>query len=92
MGTIESIRESANPYLQTIHLLRTIFDPRSNLTRDVSNQLNEHFQNDLFTTTIPRNIRLAEAPSYGLPVLYYDRTARGALTYLALAEEMLRKD
>lgn len=92
LGTIESIRESANPHLQTIRLLRTMFDPRSNLARDVSNQLNEHFQDDLFTTTIPRNIRLAEAPSYGLPALHYDKTSRGALAYLALAEEMLRKD
>jgi len=92
LGTIESIRESANPHLQTIRLLRTMFDPRSNLARDVSNQLSEHFQDDLFTTTIPRNIRLAEAPSHGLPILHYDKRSRGALAYLALAEEMLHKD
>lgn len=92
LGTIDSIRRSANPDLEIIRLLRTMYDPRSNLSRDVSNQLSQYFGDDLFNTSIPRNIRLAEAPSHGLPVLQYDKNSRGTLAYLALAAEMLRKD
>lgn len=92
MNTIKTIQERANPDLEVSGLLRTMYDPRSNLSRDVSRQLIEHFDDKVFNTSIPRNIRLAEAPSHGLPVLNYDRKSRGALAYLALAAEMIRKD
>jgi len=92
IDTIGSIQESANPKLELKGLLRTMFDPRSNLSRDVSNQLNHHFADKLYNTSIPRNIRLAEAPSHGMPVLKYDKNSRGTLAYLAFAAEMLRKD
>ncbi|MGB1008939.1 MAG: ParA family protein [Thiolinea sp.] len=92
INTIEEIAASANPRLEIMGLIRTMFDPRSNLSRDVSDQLQSYFKDKLYTTSIPRNIRLAEAPSHGLPVLSYDKNSRGALAYLALAAEMLRKD
>lgn len=92
IDTISSIQASANPELELKGLLRTMFDPRSNLARDVSSQLSHHFADKLYNTSIPRNIRLAEAPSHGLPVLKYDKHSRGTLAYLAFAAEMLRKD
>ncbi|MGH8497235.1 MAG: ParA family protein [Methylococcales bacterium] len=91
MNTMTNIRDTLNPGLQLEGLLRTMYDPRSKLTQDVSSQLLEYFNDRVFRTVIPRNIRLAEAPSHGLPVLYYDRDSRGALAYLALASEMTRK-
>lgn len=91
MNTIEEIKSTANPHLRITGLVRTMFDPRSNLSRDVSDQLQKFFKDKLYSTSIPRNIRLAEAPSHGLPVLAYDKNSRGALAYLALAAEMLRK-
>ncbi|SEP96357.1 chromosome partitioning protein [Ectothiorhodospira magna] len=90
--TIESIRESVNRDLHIHGVLRTMFDPRNNLTNDVSAQLIHHFGDKVYHTVIPRNIRLAEAPSHGLPVMDYDRSSRGAQAYLALAEEMLRRE
>jgi len=90
--TIETIKEAANPDLHICGLLRTMYDPRSNLSRDVSKELMAVFKDKVYNTAIPRNIRLAEAPSYGLPALMYDKTSRGALAYLALAAEVLRKD
>ncbi|MEE9325744.1 MAG: ParA family protein [Cocleimonas sp.] len=92
VGTIDTIRENSNPKLEIIGLLRTMYDPRNNLARDVSNQLSQYFENTLYNTSIPRNIRLAEAPSHGLPVLLYDRRSSGALAYLSLAAEVLRKE
>ncbi|MEZ5449325.1 MAG: ParA family protein [Thiolinea sp.] len=92
MNTLDEIRASANPRLQIMGLIRTMFDPRSNLARDVSDQLQSFFKDKLYNTSIPRNIRLAEAPSYGQPIISYDKNSRGALAYLALAAEMLRKD
>nr|PID33978.1 MAG: chromosome partitioning protein [Thiotrichales bacterium] len=91
MNTIEEIKSAANPRLCITGLVRTMFDPRSNLSRDVSEQLQNFFKDKLYSTSIPRNIRLAEAPSHGVPVLTYDKNSRGALAYLALAAEMLRK-
>ncbi len=91
LSTIEEIASSANPHLQITGLVRTMFDARSNLSRQVSEQLQEYFKDKLYSTSIPRNIRLAEAPSHGQPVLSYDKNSRGALAYLALASEMLRK-
>ncbi len=92
MQTIEQIRSNVNPDLRVEGLLRTMYDPRNNLANDVSDQLMDHFGERVYRTVIPRNIRLAEAPSHGMPVLLYDKTSRGALAYLALAGEMLRRE
>ena len=89
--TIERIRMSANQELKIEGLLRTMFDPRNNLANDVSAQLIAHFGDAVYRTIIPRNVTLAEAPSHGLPVLLYDKRSRGALAYLALAGEILRR-
>jgi chromosome partitioning protein len=92
VDTIEQIRQSANPDL-TIHgILRTMFDPRNNLANEVSAQLEEHFGDRVYRTVIPRNIRLAEAPSFGRPALFHDKYSRGALAYLALAGEINRRE
>ena len=92
MDTIEQVRSSVNPGLQVEGLLRTMFDTQNTLANDVSAQLIEHFGDRVYRTIVPRNVRLAEAPSYGLPALLYERTSRGALAYLALAGEMLRRE
>ena len=89
--TVRRIRETVNPDLRIEGILRTLYDPRSNLTSDVSGQLILHFKDRVYRTVIPRNIRLAEAPSHGAPALIYDRVSRGALAYLALAGEILRR-
>lgn len=89
--TIESIKKGANPKLQISGLLRTMFDPRNKLTTEVSAQLIEHFGNKVFHTVIPRNVRLAEAPSFGQNILEYDKFSKGAAAYLALASEVLSK-
>jgi chromosome partitioning protein len=89
--TIQQVSESINPELQVEGLLRTMFDPRNSLTRDVSRQLTEHFGDRVYNTVIPRNVRLAEAPSHGLPVLSYDEKSKGSLAYLALAGELVRR-
>ena len=92
VDTIEQLRDSANPGL-TIHgILRTMFDPRNNLANEVSSQLVQHFGDRVYRTVIPRNIRLAEAPSFGTPALYHDKYSRGALAYLALAGEINRRE
>jgi chromosome partitioning protein len=91
MDTLTRIRETVNPGLELEGLLRTMYDARNNLANEVSEQLKLHFGGRLYNTVIPRNVRLAEAPSHGLPVLLYDRTSRGALAYLTLAGEMLRR-
>ncbi|HUF71554.1 MAG TPA: ParA family protein [Gammaproteobacteria bacterium] len=92
VDTIEQIRDSANPSLQIHGILRTMFDPRNNLANEVSAQLEEHFGERVYRTVIPRNIRLAEAPSFGRPALYHDKYSRGALAYLALAGEINRRE
>ncbi len=92
LDTVEKIRSTLNFNLRIEGLLRTMFDPRNNLANDVSAQLVEHFGDRVYRTIVPRNVRLAEAPSHGLPVLHYDRRSQGALAYLALAGEMLRRD
>jgi chromosome partitioning protein len=92
MSTVKSIQDTVNPELHLEGILRTMYDDRSRLTKDVSEQLVEYFGDKVFRTCVPRNIRLAEAPSHGLPVLAYDKGSRGALAYLALAGEMLRKE
>lgn len=90
--TIASIKESLNPKLEIEGILRTMFDPRNRLAIEVSRQLLSHFSDKVYRTIIPRNVRLAEAPSHGMPVISYDRSSKGARAYLALAGEMLRRD
>jgi chromosome partitioning protein len=89
---VEQIRDSVNPDLEVFGILRTMYDPRINLSNEVSLQLIKHFDRKVFRTVIPRNIRLAEAPSFGRPVLLHDRSSRGAISYLALAGEILRRE
>jgi len=91
MNTIEQIQETVNPDLGIEGILRTMYDPRNSLTLDVSAQLSEHFGDKVYKAVIPRNVRLAEAPSYGMPALKYDRISKGAVAYLALAGEMVRR-
>ncbi len=92
LDTIEQIRVSVNPGIRVEGLLRTMYDPRNNLANDVSSELIEHFGDRVYRTVIPRNIRLAEAPSFGQPILQYDKNSRGSMAYLALAGEVLRRD
>jgi chromosome partitioning protein len=89
--TIKQVRARLNPQLQIEGLLRTMYDPRNTLALQVSAQLQQHFGDKLYRTVIPRNVRLAEAPSHGVPVLGLDRGSKGAQAYLALAGEMLNR-
>jgi chromosome partitioning protein len=91
LDTVEGIRTSVNPRLQIEGLLRTMYDARNSLSRDVSRQLIQYFGDKVYRTVVPRNVRLAEAPSYGLPVTLYDRGSRGSLAYQALASEMQKR-
>ncbi len=90
LDTIRQVQAKINPALVIEGLLRTMYDGRNRLTVDVSAQLMQHFPGKVYNTVIPRNVRLAEAPSHGLPVLQYDQKSQGAVAYLALAGEMLR--
>ncbi len=89
VNTIRMARANLNPVLEIEGLLRTMFDPRNTLAQQVSDQLLQHFGNKVYRTIIPRNVRLAEAPSYGVPVLYHDNLSKGAQAYLALADELI---
>jgi len=91
LETIDQIRGSVNPKLKIEGLLRTMYDGRNRLANEVAGQLLTHFGKQVFNTVVPRNVRLAEAPSYGLPALQYDKSSLGARAYLALAGEMLRR-
>ncbi|MDG2072876.1 MAG: ParA family protein [Pseudomonadales bacterium] len=91
VDTISRITGKLNPALHIGGIVRTMFDPRNSLTKEVSNDLMHHFGDTVFHTVIPRNVRLAEAPSYGVPILYYDKQSRGARAYLALAGELVRR-
>lgn len=91
LSTVERLRQSANPKLHLEGLLRTMYDGRNRLTQEISDQLSQVLGDKLFQTVIPRNVRLAEAPSHGLPVLIYDNRSQGAAAHLALAGEMLRR-
>ncbi|TDU23259.1 chromosome segregation ATPase [Panacagrimonas perspica] len=91
VDTVAKIRRVINPKLEIEGLLRTMFDPRNNLANDVSAQLLLHFPDKVYQTVIPRNVRLAEAPSHGLPVMVYDPQSSGARAYLSLAGELLRR-
>jgi chromosome partitioning protein len=91
VDTIQKIKRVINPKLEIEGLLRTMFDPRNNLSNEVSAQLLQHFGDKVYRTLVPRNVRLAEAPSHGLPVIGYDPSSSGAKAYLALAGELLRR-
>jgi chromosome partitioning protein len=91
LDTIEKVRKSTNPGLRIEGLVRTMFDPRNRLANDVSAQIIEHFGAAVFETLIPRNVRLAEAPSYGLPIIHYDDGSRGAQSYRELAKEVRKR-
>ena len=91
VGVIEGLCARSNPDLEISGIIRTMYDGRTRLARDVSEQLQKHFPDELFRTIIPRNVRLAEAPGFGLPVLQHDRLSSGALAYVALSGEMIRR-
>ncbi len=91
LSTIEQITSHSNPHLTIAGILRTMYDPRSSLTIEVSDQLKDFFGEKLYQACIPRNVRLAEAPSFGQPALIYDRQSKGAIAYLALAGEFVRR-
>lgn len=90
-NTINHINQSLNPNLQIRGVVRTIYDPRNTLTNDVSAELVAHFGDKVFDTVIPRNIRLAEAPAHGLPILFYEKSSKGAIAYLNLAAEVVKQ-
>lgn len=92
LQTIESVHDVVNRNLHVEGVLRTMHDPRNRLSGEVSNQLIEHFGDAVYKTIIPRNVRLAEAPSHGLPITKYDSSAAGAVAYRALAREILGRD
>ena len=89
--TIRKVRAHLNPALEIEGLLRTMYDPRNTLSQQVSDQLQKHFGDKVYRTIIPRNVRLAEAPSHGIPAVHFDKTSKGALAYLSLADEILRQ-
>ena len=91
LETIDGVRDAVNPELEIEGLLRTMYDGRNNLGVEVSAQLIEHFGDQVFRTIVPRNVRLAEAPSHGVSIVGYDKSSRGALAYLALAGEIIRR-
>jgi len=91
VNSIQRIGQLLNPSLKIEGLLRTMYDPRISLTNEVSAQLKAHFGDQLYDAVIPRNVRLAEAPSFGMPALVYDKQSRGAVAYLALAGELVRR-
>jgi chromosome partitioning protein len=91
VSTLERVRRGLNPDLRIAGVLLTMFDERTNLARDVVREIREHFAGKVYDTVVPRNVRLAEAPSHGIPVLEYDIKSRGAQAYLELAQEVLRR-
>lgn len=91
LNTIRRVAETVNKELEIEGILRTMYDPRNSLTNEVSSQLHDHFESLVYRTVIPRNVRLAEAPSYGLPAMYHDRYSRGARAYMALAGEFVKR-
>jgi chromosome partitioning protein len=91
VATVKKVRAHLNATLEIEGLLRTMYDPRNTLAQQVSAQLLQHFGDKVYRTVIPRNVRLAEAPSHGVPVLSFDKSSKGAQAYLALAGEMLNR-
>jgi chromosome partitioning protein len=92
VGTIKRVRANLNPALEIAGLLRTMYDPRNTLSQQVSQQLEAHFGDKVYRTVVPRNVRLAEAPSYGVPAVVWDATSKGALAYTALGAEVLERE
>lgn len=91
IDTVNKLAAAVNPDLKIEGILRTMYDPRNRLANDVSEQLKQHFGDKVYRAVIPRNVRLAEAPSFGTPVMYYDKSSTGSKAYLALAGEILRR-
>ena len=91
VATIKRVRSNLNPQLEIAGLLRTMYDPRNTLSQQVSQQLEEHFGDKVYRTLVPRNVRLAEAPSYGVPAVLWDASSKGAQAYFALATEILAR-
>lgn len=92
IDTVGKLAAVVNPALKVEGILRTMYDPRNRLASDVSEQLKQHFGDTVYRTVIPRNVRLAEAPSFGAPAMYYDKSSNGAKAYLALAGEIIRRE
>ncbi len=92
VGTIKRVRANLNPALDIAGLLRTMYDPRNTLSQQVSSELEAHFGDKVFRTLVPRNVRLAEAPSYGVPAVLWDPSSKGAQAYIALAGELLERE
>ncbi|HOP39554.1 MAG TPA: ParA family protein, partial [Geobacteraceae bacterium] len=92
LKTIRLVKKGLNPFLAIEGILLTMFDGRNNLSRQVSDEIRQHFGKTTFKTVIPRNVRLSEAPSHGKPILLYDITSRGAASYLELAKEIIERE
>ena len=92
LDTVKAVRQRLNPALEIEGLLRTMYDVRNNLGNEVSAQLTQHFGDKVLRSIIPRNVRLAEAPSHGQPIHLYDRSSRGAIAYIGLAGEIIRRE
>ncbi|TDR20614.1 ParA family protein [Marinicella litoralis] len=92
LDTIERVKQTVNPELEIEGLLRTMFDGRNNLANDVAAQISEHFGSKVFMTVVPRNVKVAEAPSFGQSAIEYDQLSRGAVAYKGLASELLRRN
>ena len=92
VGTLRKVKANLNPAIEIEALVRTMYDPRSSLTTQVSDEIKKHFGDKVFDTVIPRNIRIAEAPSYGKPVILHDPTSKGALAHFAFAKELLARE
>jgi len=92
LHTIKLIQKMVNPQLTIEGILLTMYDARGNLSKDVAEEIRQHFPDQVFEAVIPRNVRLAEAPSHGKPIIYYDITSRGASSYLQLAREIIRRE
>ena len=92
VDTIKRVKKHLNPQIEIEGLLRTLFDRRNTLGKQVSDQLSAHFGDKVYSTIIPRNVRLAEAPSHGKPALFYDKSSKGARAYLDLADEILKRN
>ena len=92
LNTVKTIKRLYNPSIDLEGVVLTMFDNRLNLTQQVVAEVKKYFPNKVFETAIPRNVRLSEAPSFGMPVLYYDRGSRGSMAYIALARELIKKN
>jgi len=92
VGTLRKVKQNLNPRIEIEALVRTMYDPRSTLTLQVSDELKRHYGDKVFDTVIPRNVRIAEAPSFGKPVLLYDPASRGAVAHLQFARELLERN